>query len=280
MAEEMRQGYCQTCQQYGPVTRKGINHILHLILTLVTFGTWLFVWLALALLKVGGWRCKRCGGDSVDQVGELFSLKGWILLVLVTTMLTIIDPEAFSAFSGFVMLFSIPVFVIGARRQSKRREEGVRKQTQAEKERGATGDGPSFEVRTDRPGELSIGLAGGPSHGRAESVKWEERDDYFRKRAGDNTLLATFDPPVAVAFDYQGMADDDPQPRDVDVTQLVKRGDKLYLQGWCQLRDDERMFRTDRMDGVVVKATGESLGLQILHTPARLQMALMAANVL
>ena len=43
------------------IRRPGTNHILHLILTLVTFGMWLVVWVLISI-KIGGWRCSQCGG--------------------------------------------------------------------------------------------------------------------------------------------------------------------------------------------------------------------------
>lgn len=36
------------------------NHILHLLLSLVTFGLWLVVWLLL-ILNGGTYRCRECG---------------------------------------------------------------------------------------------------------------------------------------------------------------------------------------------------------------------------
>ncbi len=50
-----------TCPVCGPVkkVRKGTNHIFHLILTLLTAGIWLIVWL-LSMIKLGGWRCEKC----------------------------------------------------------------------------------------------------------------------------------------------------------------------------------------------------------------------------
>jgi len=38
------------------------NHVLHLILTILTGGLWLIVWIILALRR-GSLRCVRCGAD-------------------------------------------------------------------------------------------------------------------------------------------------------------------------------------------------------------------------
>lgn len=255
MAEEMKRGYCRTCEQYGPVTRKGINHILHLILSLVTLGAWFFIWVALALFNVGGWRCPRCGGDNIDQLGELFSIKGWSLFIVLVLVVRLVNPELMESSLWIIIVGSIPVFLIGAHMQKTRQEDGAKQQVRVSVESVYT---PAADEK--------------PSPA-------EPRPQRRHKPAQD--VVATFDPPVMVRFDYQGDDDDAPQPRSVEVAQLLRRDDKLYLHGWCELRDDVRLFRTDRIVGsATVEATGESIGMQILTTPARLQMALMAANVL
>lgn len=42
------------------VTRPATNHLLHFFITFLTCGLWLVVWI-LASIKIGGWRCTRCG---------------------------------------------------------------------------------------------------------------------------------------------------------------------------------------------------------------------------
>jgi len=42
------------------IRRKGTNHVLHLLLTVLTAGLWLIVWI-LVSIKIGGWRCSQCG---------------------------------------------------------------------------------------------------------------------------------------------------------------------------------------------------------------------------
>jgi DNA-directed RNA polymerase subunit RPC12/RpoP len=54
-------GFCKTCGEKVLIRRQGANHILHLLLTVLTLGVWGWVWLFVALGKVGGWRCTRCG---------------------------------------------------------------------------------------------------------------------------------------------------------------------------------------------------------------------------
>lgn len=67
MADERKSGYCRQCSKRTVVFRPGTNHILHLILSVLTAGIWLIVWL-LSTIKVGGWRCVTCGGKDVTKV--------------------------------------------------------------------------------------------------------------------------------------------------------------------------------------------------------------------
>ncbi len=67
MAEEKSGGFCAACNKQSVVFRKGTNHILHLILSILTGGLWLIVWIGSAI-KFGGWRCAVCGSSQVSNV--------------------------------------------------------------------------------------------------------------------------------------------------------------------------------------------------------------------
>jgi hypothetical protein len=54
MAEEKRTGFCTVCNKQVMVFRRGTNHILHLLLTLVTFGVWIIVWIGSAVKSAAG----------------------------------------------------------------------------------------------------------------------------------------------------------------------------------------------------------------------------------
>ena len=62
MADQKASGKCRVCGDVL-VTRAGTNHILHLILTLITCGFWLLIWI-LASVKIGGWKCSQCGRSA------------------------------------------------------------------------------------------------------------------------------------------------------------------------------------------------------------------------
>lgn len=50
-----------------------VNHILHLILTLLTLGIWSLVWIVLAITKKGEDRAVL----DVDQFGQVTAAKAW-----------------------------------------------------------------------------------------------------------------------------------------------------------------------------------------------------------
>lgn len=52
--------FCEGCRAQVLSTRKPVNHILHLILTLTTCGFWAVPWVLLCLFRQP-WRCSRCG---------------------------------------------------------------------------------------------------------------------------------------------------------------------------------------------------------------------------
>lgn len=63
MAHQEAGGYCRSCGRNVLVRRKGTNHLLHLLLSLLTAGLWIIVWI-LCAIKVGGWRCTVCGSRA------------------------------------------------------------------------------------------------------------------------------------------------------------------------------------------------------------------------
>jgi hypothetical protein len=60
MADEKSSAFCKTCNAKRLVVRPGTNHILHLLLSVITFGLWIVVWI-FGTIKIGGWRCTVCG---------------------------------------------------------------------------------------------------------------------------------------------------------------------------------------------------------------------------
>lgn len=67
MATQYKSGFCSRCKDQRKVGRKGTSHVLHLLLSIVTMGLWLIIWIGTSI-KFGGWRCETCGSTSVTKV--------------------------------------------------------------------------------------------------------------------------------------------------------------------------------------------------------------------
>ncbi len=62
---EEKSSYCKDCDKKVLKKRKGTNHLLHLILSFLTAGIWIIVWI-LTAIKFGGWYCSICGSKKVS----------------------------------------------------------------------------------------------------------------------------------------------------------------------------------------------------------------------
>lgn len=60
MAHQETSKHCKRCARHVLARRPGPAHVLHLVLSVITGGLWLPVWL-LSCLRFGGWRCGACG---------------------------------------------------------------------------------------------------------------------------------------------------------------------------------------------------------------------------
>ena len=52
--------FCRDCDKYVLGRKKQINHILHLIVSIITGGIWLIVWIFLAAFQKP-YQCPNCG---------------------------------------------------------------------------------------------------------------------------------------------------------------------------------------------------------------------------
>jgi len=56
-----KQAYCDKCDKDVRVTKKGINHLLHFLLLILTSGVWVFPWLlCIAYNSLSTYRCVGC----------------------------------------------------------------------------------------------------------------------------------------------------------------------------------------------------------------------------
>lgn len=61
MSLKTKGAYCNHCKDQVMAQGTKPNHVLHLILTLVTLGFWFPIWVIITITKTGGYRCTRCG---------------------------------------------------------------------------------------------------------------------------------------------------------------------------------------------------------------------------
>ena len=64
MSRENNPGFCKTCDASRALSRKGTNHTLHIVLSIISVGLWLPIW-ALDSIRFGGWICNYCGSKKV-----------------------------------------------------------------------------------------------------------------------------------------------------------------------------------------------------------------------
>lgn len=64
MTDRVERMWCDDCQDWQAAVSPGPNHILHLLLTLVTGGIWIIVWIFAGL--VSDFRCRECGSGAVS----------------------------------------------------------------------------------------------------------------------------------------------------------------------------------------------------------------------
>lgn len=57
---KMSTAYCNLCKKRVAVRAEGVNHVLHLLLSIVTGGFWLIIWFIWAMLP-DDWYCTECG---------------------------------------------------------------------------------------------------------------------------------------------------------------------------------------------------------------------------
>lgn len=93
---EEASGYCINCKKQVLIRRKKTSHLLHLILTLLTAGFWLIVWI-LAAITTDSWRCSQCGSKEVSPIkSREGAIPKWLLILSVVCILVILFTWAVS----------------------------------------------------------------------------------------------------------------------------------------------------------------------------------------
>jgi len=64
--------FCEEDMAMVLAERKTPNHVLHLLLSLLTAGLWIPVWLVLTLVAAGAYRCPKCGGKTLSYIPKKY----------------------------------------------------------------------------------------------------------------------------------------------------------------------------------------------------------------
>lgn len=54
-------GRCTKCDKCGLFYKEAPDHVLHLVISVITSGIWLLVWAAIVIMTLGhSWKCATC----------------------------------------------------------------------------------------------------------------------------------------------------------------------------------------------------------------------------
>jgi hypothetical protein len=71
MGVKYRQRYCPNDREMVLAVKNTPNHILHVVLTIVTLGLWSVVWIVVTVLALGRpYRCQKCGTPTVEAASS------------------------------------------------------------------------------------------------------------------------------------------------------------------------------------------------------------------
>lgn len=72
MGIQKKRMFCEEEVAMVLAERQTPNHILHLLLSVITAGFWIPIWILVALLGSGAYRCPRCGAKTLGYVPKKY----------------------------------------------------------------------------------------------------------------------------------------------------------------------------------------------------------------
>lgn len=68
MSTKIKPSHCHDCDKNVIGEKQTPNHILHLILTVISAGLWVVVWIIIAAISAGReYQCRACGSKVVPR---------------------------------------------------------------------------------------------------------------------------------------------------------------------------------------------------------------------
>lgn len=62
MSQRVSRRFCDSCDDYVRAEARPVSHLLHLVLSIVTAGFWIIIWVLLVLGP--DWHCSQCGDKT------------------------------------------------------------------------------------------------------------------------------------------------------------------------------------------------------------------------
>jgi hypothetical protein len=72
MGVQKKRMFCEEEVRMVLAERQTPNHILHLLLAVVTAGLWIPVWILVALFGSGSYKCPNCGARTLGYVPKKY----------------------------------------------------------------------------------------------------------------------------------------------------------------------------------------------------------------
>ena len=71
MATDKRMNHCKRCQKATLHIGRGTSHLLHLVLSVMTLGVWMLVWILMTFLNSADSQCTECGRNRRAPLATL-----------------------------------------------------------------------------------------------------------------------------------------------------------------------------------------------------------------
>lgn len=90
MATDNRMNHCKRCQKATLHISRGTSHLLHLVLSVMTLGVWMLVWILTTLLHSAESQCTECGRNRGSPLATL---------AMVALLMAVVLPNVWYAFN-------------------------------------------------------------------------------------------------------------------------------------------------------------------------------------
>lgn len=103
---EYKQRYCPACTRYVRAEKVKQSNLLHLFMTVITGGIWIFVWIMRSFsTDLDSWQCPFCGSKKTKSSPPKIRTK-------TETLPELLLDEALSGLKGLIILVAVILVVI------------------------------------------------------------------------------------------------------------------------------------------------------------------------